>query len=329
MDTGSSISRSFTGVNAVSATSPVVLGNAQPLVVPFGAFVNRAVAYNKCVGGANAGQLCSTDTDCPSSNCRATSDGNALASDCSNANTIDDLTREQLVALFSGVVKNWADFGRYYASQPVVSCFRHAGSGTHATIDYTVMHSSWGASMSTTQKLPAADYGTGVYVTAVNPASPNLSTANVIWFNDSTGDSMKCLQGASANGAWSGATAHTTSCIGAVGYADADSACPAPPANVAAVKYNGKFASREAIRNGRYDWFSNQQMYWNPANTAVAVLATDADNFVGNPANLTVANLGGSVCKAAYYASRDEMAFKRATLKSWVLKGIAAVPVLP
>ena len=102
-----------------------------------------------------------------------------------------------------------------------------------------------------------------------------------------------------------------------------------PPTNVVAVKYNGKFASREAIRNGRYDWFSNQQMYWNPANTAVAALATDADNFVGNPANLTPANLGGSACKAAYYASRDEMAFKRSTLNSWVVKGVAAVPVLP
>lgn len=329
MDTGSNITRSFTGANAVSATSPVTLANAQPLAVPFGAFVNPAVAYNKCVAGTNAGQLCYKDSDCPSSTCRATSDGLPMNATCSNANTIDDLTREQMIAIFSGVAKNWADFGRYYASQPIVACFRHAGSGTMATLDYTVMHKSWGAGLAPSQKLPTADYGTSTYNAAIDPATPNLSTANVIWFNDSTGDSLNCIKGASVASAWTGATAHTTSCIGAVGYADADNACPAPPTGIVAVKYNGKFASREAIRNGRYDWFSNQQMYWDPANTAVAALCTDADAFVGNPANLTVANLGGSTCKAAYYASRDEMAFTRASLNSPVLKTGAAIPVLP
>ena len=51
----------------------------------------------------------------------------------------DNISRMMAVHIFSGQVDDWADFGAA-TSLPIVKCLRHAGSGTHATLDGTVMY---------------------------------------------------------------------------------------------------------------------------------------------------------------------------------------------
>jgi hypothetical protein len=329
---GVAINRNFTAAGAVNAAG---LSFKNPIIVPFGFYVNKAVAYNKCFGTSNPaliGNLCYQNSDCdgPSptagnGQCGPTSNGAVMDSNCSNANTIDNLTREQAVAIFSGSVTNWADFGQYYAAQPIVACLRHAGSGTHSTLDLEIMHKTWGQSTVNLEQQPADDYGVGEYQDPSHfPLNGNLATDNVIWFNDATGDELNCIKGAAVAGNWlqaDGVTpnvAHTQSCIGAVGYADADKACAGgTAANVAPVKYNGNFPSREAIRNGRYDFFTDEWMYWDGAGDAnVAAVTPDFDAWLNpvvfvSPDRITQYVGAVNACRATYWATHGEMVFNR------------------
>ncbi len=347
--TATAINRSFTGANKVSDAS---LSFKNPIIVPFGFFVNKAVAYNKCYGTsdpAKIGNLCYQNSDCDgptptagNGQCAATNDGNHMDANCSNANTIDNLTREQAVAIFSGSVNNWENFGDYFASQPIVACLRHAGSGTHATLDLAVMHKSWGQPTVASEQQPADDYGQNEYQDPTYFAlSANEGTDNVVWFNDATGDELNCIKGAAAAGVWPvtvDAThpaglnlAHTQSCIGAVGYADADKACAGGiAANVVPVKYNGNLPSREAIRNGRYDFFTNEWMYWDGAGDAnVAIVTPDFDNWINpavwvTPDRITQYVGAVNACRATYWATRGEMVFNRASTNAFPIKqGVA------
>jgi len=206
----------------VSALVPVTV------VVPFGFFVNSAVTAQTCTAGL-IGNYATAASQCDTA--PAKGDGVLGA-----ASTITNISREEATLIFSQSVADWSDLGSYFTAQPVVACLRHAGSGTHAALDQTVMNSGWGNNIA------------------------NTETAGSIWFNQGSSDMMKCINGnstASTNG----------SLIGAIGYADADQAIGAAKIsqNVKQLKYNGFYPTRTAIRNGLYDFYTNAWLYTNPA----------------------------------------------------------------
>jgi hypothetical protein len=137
------------------------LATYRPVVVPFGFFVNNGVKVKKCVGGTDDGMLCTATTDC----------GGTGAS-C-NTVQLDNVTREMAVNIFSGNALAWTDFGQTFSvdgdpSATIYSCLRHAGSGTHATLDKAVMNSTWGAALLGTESATT-------------------------FFNDASGDMMACI----------------------------------------------------------------------------------------------------------------------------------------
>lgn len=253
-----------------------------PLVVPFAPFVSNNVTMSTCDGGDLAGEMCSDLADC-----------GAGATSCT-AKPLDNVSREMLVNIFSGQAWYWSDFGAGFPAEPITVCLRHAGSGTHATLDHAVMNSKWGANL----------------VVSESAADP------IVYFNDGSSDEMKCIS--SNKGA-------ITPALYAIGYADADqlSAKPEYAPYVTSPKYNGYKATRVNIRNGLYDWFSAQWMYMNPAEAATnKAVVTDLVAFAANPDNIPST-------KANYWAAQDEMTwFKDSDLTYPGYRG-AAIPQLP
>lgn len=316
---GGWIDRVFTGVDA-SGLTPY-----QPLVVPFGFFANNSVTKTKCLGpdpteptadahkaiskwgyqcydpdedghsedcigyykcidgtcsgGVNAGQACTRANQCP---------------DVDEANTrceripLDNITRLMANMIFNGQAWYWTDFGAWYNSDPIVACLRHAGSGTHATLDYAVMRGNgWGWPLWTTES-------------ASDPT---------VWFNDGSSDEMKCID----------------QLAGAIGYADADQlAGSSNYPNVHALRY-GVEPTREKIRNGEYDFYSNQWMYEDPNEPNYSQTHPWVVNlyaFASNPANIPVT-------KANYWATQGEMVFNKTSDQAYPGYVGASIPQLP
>jgi len=251
-----------------------------PLVVPFAPFVSNNVTMNTCDGGDLAGEMCSDVTDC-----------GAGATDCTSK-PLDNISREMLVNIFSGQAFYWNDFGAGFPAEPITVCLRHAGSGTHSTLDHAVMNKKWGASL----------------VVSESASDP------IVYFNDGSSDMMKCITGNK------GVTSPY-----AIGYADADQleGGSAYAAFAYGPKYNGFSPTRVNIRNGLYDWFSAQWMYMNPAEAAPnKAVVTDLVAFAANPANIPST-------KANYWAAQDEMTwFKDSDLGYPGYRG-AAIPQTP
>ncbi len=266
-----------------------------PIVVPFGFFANNSVTQKSCVAGTpKAGTACDTDREClrgyPGILAPQTGD-------CAAGQPITDLSRMMTVMIFSGQAWNWADFGPGYpASLPIVACLRHAGSGTHATLDWTVMraNNAWGWPVLTTQ----------------NTAEPTA------WFNNGSGTEMGCV--------------NTTQ--GAVGYADADQADVCIGGNgtltygsTVALKYNGYLPHRTNVANGKYDDFwSAQHIYCKPADT-------DTSNNVGKVVQALMAF--ASDCNkiptslAKYWATQSEMVYWRDNI--WLYPQIRGASCTP
>lgn len=303
---GAQTDRSFNGIPVTGMTT------YQPIVVPFGFFANSAIHVKKCAPsaggsrGANVGNLCTAATeaaDCGPNAIDNTAPGQSYP--CVEK-VIDDLSREMAVNIFSGQAFFWSDFGDSYTvtgktpqtDDFIVACLRHAGSGTAAALDWAVMnHGIWGAPLANTQ-------------TTGGPT---------VWFNDGSSDLIKCVNG--NNTVDADPNNNNGSLIGAVGYADSDQAVGVDNTsqNVVALTYNGVPGRRNTIRNGNYDFFTNQWLYENPAKTPVGsvqhTLITQLDAFAGNPANLTSDSSLGP--KAAYWATSQEMVFNRATDKAY------------
>ena len=182
---GTYTNRSFKGSSALSSSG---LFDYRPVVVPFAFYVNKSVKK---------------------------SDG---------VTTVSDLTSPQAKLIFSGQIQNWSDM-LGFAAQPIQVCLRHAGSGTHATLDIT-------------QVRPA-----GVIT------SEDLTGPYHYYFNDGSSDLMKCING---SGTWTGA--------GAVGYADADQSL-ASYSNTAQTTLNGVAATKANIQNGAYDFWTIENLY--------------------------------------------------------------------
>lgn len=267
-------------LNGVDTTG---LTPANTVVVPFGFFINNAVTATKCTAGF-VGNYCTSNADC----------GTAGVCDTANPTTIDNITREQAVMLFSQQTADWSDFGAYFTAQPTVACLRHAGSGTAAALDTTVMNSGWGTGLVTAE------------------------TAGSVWFNQGSTDEMKCINGnstATPNG----------SLIGAIGYADADQAVGTANVsnNVKLIKYNGVYPTRAAIRNGLYDFYTNAWLYTNPANAAATnAIANSLITFAQDPANVPAS-------KVNFWAAVGEMKYNRTADTTYPAYVGASLPQLP
>lgn len=271
-------------VNRNFAANPVDgsgLTTYNPVVVPFAPFLSKDVTLSTCGDGLNAGEMCQTDADCP---------GFTAGNGCT-AGPVENLSREMLVNIFSGQGYYWNDFGQGFPAEPITACLRHAGSGTHATLDLAVMNSSWGASV----------------VQAQSAADP------IIWFNDGSSDEMRCING-------------NFGTKFAIGYADADQlvGTTAYP-NVYRPKYNGFTPSRVNIRNGLYDWFSAQWLYEDPSEPNFAKTHPVVDAliaFASDPAKIPAT-------KAGYWAAQGEMTwFKNSDFSYPAFRG-ATIPQVP
>ncbi len=217
------------------------LSNFRPVVVPFAFFANDTVTRN----GA----------------------------------PITNIPRVQAVMIFSGQVDNWRDFGTEFVDLPIVQCLRHAGSGTHATLDFAVMRgNNWGGTLITLDKN--------------NGGPPNA------YFNDGSADEMKCING---SGTWTG--------TGAIGYADADQSLTSY-GNVVRLKYNGEEASKYNVVNGLYNFWSAQWLFTRAAD-ATSPWVVALTNFASDATNIPLD-------KQAYWASQSEMKYKKTTDKTYV-----------
>jgi len=269
---------------------------ANTVVVPFGFFANKNVKARSCTTGL-VGSYCTADHQCDTIFPGTTTDAitgvvtiNAGDGVCNpTATTIDNISREEANIIFSGYAANWKDLGDYFTDQAVVACLRHAGSGTHSALDLTVMNSGWGSNVTTAQ------------------------TDGAIYFNAGSTDEIRCINGATT-------ATPDGSLMGGIGYADADQAVGVVKngvsdidnGNVVALKYNGVYPTRAAIRNGLYDFYTDAWMYTNPLNGSVGQTVKTVNDiaamliaFAQNPANIPLS-------KANYWATTAEMKFNRA-----------------
>lgn len=229
------------------------LNSAKPFVVPFGFFVNTDVKKS--------------------------------------GTTIDNLTRMQAVLLFSGQVGNWQDFGTGYANVPVVLCLRHAGSGTHSTLDYAVVKGNgWGGAL------------VG-YENRSDDTDNYDSSMPATYFNDATGDELTCINGQT----------------GAIGYADADKAdftthLVSGKSNILAIKYNGEYPSADSIKSGRYDFWTNE---WAFKDTTLSgsnlALVNSLLTFAADPAKIPAAETN-------FWVVQSGMTFEKATDQAYPSK---------
>lgn len=254
---GGWISRTFTGIDVTG------LNSYKPLVVPFAFFAHNTVQK---------------DTAYPAG---------TMA-------TITNMPRIMAIQLFSGQVYNWKDFGDDFVALDAVACLRHAGSGTAAAFDHTIMNGGlWGAPVANVESIGGP----------------------TIYFNDSSSDLMKCVN----------------TVAGAVGYSDADQTVTAYP-NVVRLKYNGEEPSRVNMRNGRYEYFTNLWMYEDPAAPNYAVthpIVTSMMTYAADPASIpTVATAWGSA-KSDFWATVAEMVFNKSTDQGYPGYVGASSPQLP
>lgn len=174
---------------------------------------------------------------------------------------VDHINRQQALLLMSGNIGNWSQFGDDdYPSKKVVLCMRHAGSGTHATLDKAIMRGD--RKLVSSQRLAP---------TAFLPA---------VLFHESSTNMLDCVDD---NGT------QPTASAGAIGYADADGIVASynadgtenkktDYANVKRLRYNGggegmisstylgKYGHsplKEGIIKGTYEFWASQWMYIN------------------------------------------------------------------
>lgn len=238
----------------------------RPVVVPFAFFLN---------GEANGSTLDS-----------------ATGTYMNGTGSVTNLSRVQSVNLMAGKVYNWSQFGAGFPAKKAVVCLRHAGSGTHATLDMAVMRGD--------MKLAMLEG----WPTLFSPNKP------YIYFHTGSSDLMACVN---VNGSGKYPTATTTHM--AVGYADADASAINPITGVypypkaVTLAYEGVMPTKVGITNGTYAFWSQQWIYENPADLNYGTLAPIQQkmmDFASDPANMPVG-------KQAVWAAASELKVTKAS----------------
>lgn len=297
----------FSVTNLGNGVSTANLVGNTAVVVPFGFFVNAGVTAQKCTGGL-IGNYCADATNngvVTTGNSQCNTKPSATDGVCGAASTITNISREQAIMIFSTQVADWSDFGAYFPSQQIQVCYRHAGSGTHSTLDFAVVNAGgtgWGGG------LPSVADPVGA------PGGIAAGGLPKVYFNQGSGDMLKCINGMDP-------THPTGQLLGAIGYSDADAALGVAGSteNVKQLAYNGFYPTRTVVRNGLYDFYSPGMLYTYgaPAGITASVIA-----FAKDPANIP-AN------KVNYWATSDEMAASRADVTAYPGYTGATTSMLP
>ncbi|MBV5305322.1 MAG: hypothetical protein J0652_01375 [Desulfobulbaceae bacterium] len=180
---------------------------------------------------------------------------------------LNNLTRTQALNLFSGSVYDWGQLNGFgaYAGKGVQICLRHAGSGTHATLDKAVMRGDLNL---------IQDEG-------VNGVPGEITDAFFYQSSDSSSGGMKqCIETNGGNGVGGDYIA--------IGYLDADAAATT---NMHQLKYQGASATDTDIANGSYDFWSAQNVYLKKSDdsaTVVAMMKFAAANVPSSKAGIWV-----------------------------------------
>jgi len=248
---GGAITRNFTGAGALATSNGSLLDTAtqkplvdcQEVVVPFGFWV-------------------SSD----------------LTGSVTNLNQVD------VRMIFSGQIQNWSDLGITVpaASNPINVCWRHAGSGTSATLQLT-------------QMTPAELYANGEVVNGAGQFN--------YYFNDGTGNEQDCVN----------------TLTGAVGYWDADKTYGAGvshAANVIPVTFNGITTSgvgqgpalKAMIEAGQYDFWTVENLFEQLNNNDMANLCSYLQNAGNN----------GIAMPDAWYAYTCQLDFTKSGNSSYM-----------
>lgn len=222
---GGAITRNFV-LNPVTTTG--VTDFCRPMAIPFSFFVNNSVKL-------------------------------------SNGSNPTDISLVVAKIIFgSGLIYDWSDLVSYSAL-PINVCYRHAGSGTHATLNSLFPTLQTALTSGTSTSCPVA--------------STTCYTGTNYFFNDGSADMMNCVNGSSTlvqNGySWSGS--------GAIGYADSDQDLTDYPSTLA-LTLNGVAASRANLINWSYPFTTIQNMYITNANVGNSTL-TALCTFASDPAN--------------------------------------------
>ncbi|HUN55825.1 MAG TPA: substrate-binding domain-containing protein [Smithella sp.] len=220
---GSTGSVIYRGFNGISTTG---INSSRPFVVPFAFYANTQ---------------------------------NAALNTAMNNN----ITRMMVILLFSGQIDDWNELGTNYPDLHTSVCLRHAGSGTHSTLDFAIMRGNgWGGTLAAQSNVPGQTATTvsGQSLAAYDNTMPDL------YFNDTTGDELGCIN----------------SYAGAIGYADADKEVSLTNhtvngyANIQQIAYQGEYPSADAIANGRYDFWTNEWAYKDPTLTTPLLTAVNS-----------------------------------------------------
>ena len=245
-------------------------------------------ASKTCLAGVNAGNSCSDPEECP------LYDNSEY--DCVKK-PLKNLSRIKLVAIFSGAVTKWSDFGPafdvvaghddlpgpsgwngphdaqdYVDNDTIVACMRHAGSGTHATMENVVMRSD---------------------ASLINKTDCD----RVFHYRSSSDLTEDCVQ----------------RFPGSIGYVDADKILGKDDTqNIHVIKYQGVSPNRFTIANCEYPFFAEQQTFYDPdcVDNDLDTLADDLNAFAAIAANLNDDDFGA---KADFWATQDELLCSKGT----------------
>jgi ABC-type phosphate transport system substrate-binding protein len=188
---------------------------------------------------------------------------------------VQNLEQADVRLIFSGQIVDWSDLG--FTAKPINVCFRHAGSGTSATLQLAELS-------------PAKIYGLGAIVNAPNPDGSGTYS---YYFNDGTGNEETCVN----------------TLNGAVGYFDADKAQSVGPGTsyqgIAAVNFNSVpafsgtlpaastagSALKGMIEKGEYDFWTVENLFeaYNNTSTTNTTDMTNLCTFLKNAGNSGVA----------------------------------------
>ena len=196
-----------------------------------------------------------------------------------------NMTRLMATLIFSGQVNDWSDFG--YAAQPITACMRHAGSGTHATLDADVFRGE--AELMKLEALPGS-------------FPVNQGFAPVTYFNKGSSDMMKCIRDAGA---------------GAVGYADSDkngsnwNGSDGSYPTVTRLEYMGEDGVASNVKNGIYDFWSAQWLYYRSnEDQAVKETISDLCGYAGQGINIPDS-------RVEFWVAADDMRVEKITDFKW------------
>jgi hypothetical protein len=251
------------------------LNHYQPVVVPFGIWLNSTVQLSTCTNSNNAvytGSPCTANSQCGTSTQPGT---------CGAPANVTNISLDWVTQILGGSIYNWNDLNSAFSNEPIVICLRVPGSGTLATADYTFVKRA------TNVALPVAEAPVGG---GVQP---------YVYFNFTSGDLEKCVNTEK----------------GAIGILDADDSKVNGAGGYGPVALNGQLPTRQNIRTGLYDYFTIENLYEaakcaSGASPFAADCHAVVENFVNYanvPANITASG------RNLYASSAEMLVWKTST----------------